>query len=194
MKIGLSASLLALCFSGMASATEVQLGEATYSGSACPQGSLSIEMGQNKRSASFQFAGMQAQAGETLPFDLQDCDIKFPVQVPKGYKVAVLPVKYSGKSYLPYGTSSQLHLNYYYEYSFGIAQSNFQYRWWGEQMKDYGFLFPKTENNLFWSNCGQDIKLRLNISMMAETNKFHHVAKISLDRMEGFELKVEKCQ
>lgn len=176
-------------------AEEVQLGEATYSGHACPIGALTIDLGQEKRSAKIEFNSLLAQAGAPAQkgYDLQECDIQFPVQVPAGYRVAIAPVNYSMSVSLPYGTMTQLHLNYYFQYTYGISQQNFQFRWWGEQVKDYGFSYPKKESAPFWSNCGEDMTIRMNINLMAQTNRFNHEARISLNKLEGFELRVEKC-
>jgi hypothetical protein len=199
MKIALSVSglvlLLVMAGSTALALDEVQLGEASYSGSVCPVGSVMVQLGQNKRSAKIEFNALLAQAGDPTQkeFDSQECDIQFPVHVPAGFRVSVSPVTYSANVYLPYGTTAQLHLNYYFQYSYGISQQNYQFRWWGEQVKDYDITFPKKEAAPFWSNCGTDMKLRMNMNLMAESNRFNHGAKLSLNRVDGFELKVEKC-
>ena len=194
-----------VCFAGLANAAEsvvspvalpVVLTEASYSGSGCPLGSLNLEIGADQRSAKIEMSSIATLVGNSVQkdFDLQSCNIEFQVQVAAGYHVAMAPVNYKNHVSLPYGAQSALHANYFFEYTYGISQQNFQYNWYGEQVQEYSFFFPKKDAAPFWSNCGEPFKLRVNLNLMSQTNRFKHDAKMSLNSLEGFELKVEKCR
>jgi hypothetical protein len=182
---------------GVYAADQVHLGEVSYDGTACPEGSITIHTDEDRNTLDFQSGTIKAQAGEAAKktVDLRDCSINVPVQVAAGYRVSVAPMNYSGNVYLPYGTSSRMYVNYYFEYPYGMAQQNFRYTWFGEQISNFTLEAPRKKTDApVWSNCGESFRLRMSLSLLAQTNRFNHNASVAVDRMTGFELKTEKCE
>jgi hypothetical protein len=173
-----------------------ELGEPTYEGSGCPEGSLIILLGSNKKSVSFQFNPISLESGGSAEHanGKKECNITFPLHVGMRNAVAVPPVKLSGRVTLPSGAVSQLGVHYYYEYSYGTSRMSFLNKWFGQQYSAYSIYAPRNSTSPFWSNCGSDMNLRINITMETQNNDHELPAVFTLEQIEGFELLTAHCR
>ena len=73
-------------------ASEFQIGELSYQGSGCPQGSIQTQVNQETGKVLFRVDSIQTQARTPKFAYRQDCTIKIPVQVSSGYSLAALPM------------------------------------------------------------------------------------------------------
>ena len=185
--------------------SEIKVGDISFDGSACPQGDAQVVYNAEKKALEIQFKPVILEAGKVSNkmSDSKSCEIKVPVEVPRGYRVALGPVEYTGVVEQPPGTETQLGANYYYDYSYGSAKQSFWYKWPGYQNRTFSVFAPyaRKTNTLtnekyfkpFWSNCGDDFYLRMDYTIKTQTSNTQYRTEFQLDKVQGLELLVEKC-
>jgi hypothetical protein len=161
--------LIAALGATSALADDIRLGDPAYGGNGCPQGTASAVLSPDHKALSILFDQYSAEAGRTTGrhLDRKSCNIAIPVHVPSGYSISLFQVDYRGFNSLPSGGSSRLNVDYFFAGQRGPSYSK-QFN--GELNQDYLVSNKLIGESLVWSPCGADTNLRVNSSIMAETN------------------------
>lgn len=158
-----------LSISASAMAQGLRLGEAAYGGTGCPAGTASVSVSPAGDAVSILFDQYVAEAGRTTArrIDRKSCNITIPVSVPSGYSVAVFAVDYRGYNAVPSGGLARFDAEYFWAGSRGPRIS----RVFNGPIND---IYSLTDNllatTLVWTPCGASVNLRINSSMMAQSN------------------------
>lgn len=153
----------------MAQAESLQLGEPAYGGTGCPAGTASVNVAPGGEAISILFDSYVAEAGRTTGrrLDRKSCNISIPVAVPQGYSVAIFAVDYRGYNAVPRGGMTRLDAEYFWAGSRGPRIS----RTFTGPLSD---VYTVTDNllatTLVWAPCGASVNLRINSSMLAQSN------------------------
>ncbi len=150
-----------------AEAQQIRLGQPAYGGTGCPSGSASVTLSPDQSALSILFDSYVAEAGGARRVDRKSCNISVPVEVPQGYSVAVFKVDYRGFNALPRGAMSRLESEYFWAGSRGPRSSK---TFTGPLNDSYTSTDSLLATTLVWTPCGASVNLRVNTSMMAQTN------------------------
>ncbi|MBV2168439.1 MAG: DUF4360 domain-containing protein [Bdellovibrio sp.] len=150
-----------------AEAQAIRLGQPAYGGTGCPAGSASVTLSPDQQALSILFDNYVAEAGGGRRVDRKSCNISVPVEVPSGYSVAVFQVDYRGFNSVPRGALSRFDAEYFWAGARGPRIS----RTFAGPLSD---VYTVTDNliasTMVWTPCGASVNLRVNTSMMAQTN------------------------
>jgi hypothetical protein len=167
IKTILAISLLAAAIS--AQAQNLQLGQPAYGGTGCPAGTASANVAPDGSAISILFDSYVAEAGNTTGrrIDRKSCNISIPVFVPQGYSVAIFAVDYRGYNAVPSGGMTRLESEYFWAGSRGPRISR---SFMGPLNDIYTVTDELLATTLVWAPCGASVNLRINSSMMAQSN------------------------
>lgn len=167
------------------------LGKPSYSGSACPAQSVSINMNDTKETISITFNDyIVKSAGKGTKNLRKKCNITIPLQVKKGWSVSLIGTDYTGKLQLPSGADA----SFTNVYSFaGQRGSRFHTNFKGPHNKSYNLHDPLSEFANVWSGCGRATHVRINSSLLLKPNTSSQASTI--DARQGFvtQLRYRKC-
>lgn len=147
----------------------LHLGQPGYGGNGCPAGTASAILSPDEQELSVLFDQYLAEAGGITGknIDRKSCNLTIPVVVPQGYSVAVFKVDYRGYLAIPAGGRAQFDAEYFWAGTKGPKVSR-------SASGPYNDIFTITDNllatTIVWSACGDSLNLRINSSMMAQTN------------------------
>ncbi|MBL6988359.1 MAG: DUF4360 domain-containing protein [Bacteriovoracaceae bacterium] len=164
-----------------ASMNDISLGEPGYGGTGCPSGSASATLSPDKKSLSLIFDEFLAEAGGSAGrrVSRKTCNIAIPVHVPQGFSVAVIDVDYRGFVYLP---SRKARARFTAEYFFaGSRGPRYTRNWRGPHDDEYVIDNTLVGYALVWSECGADVNLRVNTSMMVRNTSRREEAMATVD-------------
>lgn len=166
-KIFAAAAIVVMSSSALADG--LQLGVPAYGGTGCPAGTASVSVSPDEQAVSILFDQYVAEAGRTTGrrIDRKSCNVTVPVQVPQGYSVAVLAVDYRGFNAIPAGGYSRFDAEYFWAGSRGPRMSRM---FSGPQNQNYQITNDLIASTLVWTPCGASVNLRINTSMMAQSN------------------------
>lgn len=166
--IAIAALLISGAFATIAHADDIALGNPSYGGTGCPDGSASVSLSDDQKSLSILFDQFVAQAGgETnLSMDRKVCNVAIPVHVPQGISVSVLAIDYRGFYDVPVGGKATFGVEYFFA---GVKGPSFQKVFAGPASSDYTITNKLQANALVWSACGADVILRTNPSIRVQT-------------------------
>lgn len=150
-----------------AQADGITLGQPGYGGTGCPAGSASVTLSPDQTSLSILFDSYVAEAGNGRRVDRKSCNISVPVNVPQGYSVAVFQVDYRGFNSVPRGAQTRLDAEYFWAGARGPRVSR---TFVGPVNDIYTVSDGLIASALVWTPCGASVNLRVNSSMMAQTN------------------------
>ncbi|MCB0362047.1 MAG: DUF4360 domain-containing protein [Bdellovibrionales bacterium] len=172
MKIGMKVCLAALAsvsLISVAQADDIRLGRPGYGGNGCPGGSASVTLSPDRKSLSILFDSYVAEAGgdTNKRLDRKSCNIAIPVHVPQGYSVSIFRVDYRGYAYVPHGAEARFNAEYFFA---GVRGPTTQRNFSGFVDDNYLLTNNIVGQSLVWSQCGADVNLRVNTSMVARTN------------------------
>jgi hypothetical protein len=161
--------VLGVLFSSAAMAQSLQLGQPSYGGNGCPAGSASAVLSPDSQELSVLFDSYFAEAGGTTGkrIDRKSCNLAIPVRVPQGYSVAILKVDYRGYVAVPAGGLDRLEIEYFWAGARGpkvVREAR------GPINDGYTVTDELLATTLVWSACGAEVNLRINSSMMAQSN------------------------
>lgn len=179
-QLGLLSLVVLLGLAQQTQAANLQLGIPAYGGTGCPAGSASATLSPDNQTLSILFDQFVTEAGgdTNRDVDRKSCNIAIPVQVPQGYSVSIFQVDYRGFNYLPSGARSQISAEYFFGGGRGPRTArSFQ----GPINQDYIFTNRLGVEALVWSACGEDVTLRVNASMMTQTNRQRAQALSTVD-------------
>jgi hypothetical protein len=161
-------------------ADNLRLGEPGYGGTGCPAGSASVTVSPDQQALSILFDNYVTEAGGATgrQVDRKSCNITVPVYVPQGYSVAVFQVDYRGFNALPAGGRSRFNAEYFWAGSQGPTISrNFT----GPINTDFTLSNNLIASTLVWTPCGASVNLRVNTSLMTNTNAAYQQALSTVD-------------
>lgn len=179
-------------------AQSLKLGDAAYGGTGCPAGSASVTVSPDQSALSILFDSYATEAGGTTgkAIDRKSCNISIPVAVPNGYSVAVFQVDYRGFTAVPRGAQARFDAEYFWAGSRGYRISRV---FAGPYTDNYTLSDGLLATTMVWTPCGASVNLRVNTSMMAQTNprKEQTIATVdSADVSSGliYHLQWRRCQ
>ncbi len=155
--------------SSSAMAAGLALGQPSYGGNGCPAGSASATVSPDGSAISILFDQYIAEAGSTTGrrIDRKSCNFAVPVHVPQGYSVAVFQVDYRGFNAVPSGGYNRFDVEYFWAGARGPRVSRI---FTGPNSSGFSVTDRLTTQTLVWTPCGQNVNLRVNSSMMAQSN------------------------
>jgi hypothetical protein len=157
------------------------LGQPAYGGSGCPGGSASVTLSPDQSALSILFDSFLAEAGSTTgrTVDRKSCNISIPVRVPNGYSVAIFQVDYRGFNLIPAaGAYTRLDTEYFWA---GSRGPHFAKVYSGPMADNYTQSDGLVAQTLVWTPCGASVNLRVNSSIMAQTNRRQDQTMITVD-------------
>lgn len=160
---------LAIFSAAIVAEAQLRLGQPAYGGTGCPAGTASVTVAPGDESISILFDQFVAEAGRTTGrrIDRKACNISIPVQVPQGYSVAVFSIDYRGFLAIPRGGMARLDAEYFWAGARGPRQSRTAS---GPMNDNYTVTDDVVTSSLVWTPCGASVNLRVNASMMAQSN------------------------
>ncbi len=173
-KISSVAAILLTCMTSISQAQGLsggmRLGTPAYGGNGCPAGTASVSLSPDQTSISILFDQFLTEAGNTngRRIDRKSCNLSLPVEVPQGYSVALFQVDYRGFNAVPAGAMNRFEAEYFWAGSRGPRIA----RVFNGPMND---SYTVTDNliatTMVWTPCGASVNLRINASMMSQTNR-----------------------
>lgn len=152
-------------------AEDLKLGNASYGGTGCPAGSASVSLAPDQKSLSILFDSYVAEAGYTTgrSIDRKSCNIVVPVKVPQGFSVAIFQVDYRGFNAVPAaGASTRFNAEYFWA---GVSGPKISRIFRGPLNDNFTVSDKLLATSLVWAPCGKSVNLRVNTSMVAQSNQ-----------------------
>lgn len=159
----------------------LKLGQPAYGGTGCPGGSASVTLSPDQTALSILFDSYLAEAGAMVgkTVDRKSCNISIPVQVPNGYSVAIFQVDYRGFNLIPArGAYTRMDTEYFWA---GSRGPRFSRVYSGPQTDNYTLSDGLIAQTMVWTPCGASVNLRVNSSVMAQTNRQGDQTMITVD-------------
>ena len=166
---------------GVMAQSGLRMGNPSYGGSGCPAGTASVSLSPSEDAISILFDEFSATAGGEggKRVDRKSCNLSIPVSIPQGYSVSVFQVDYRGFNYIPSsGSYTRLNTEYFWA---GIRGPMFSKLFVGPQNKDFTTSNGILASALVWTPCGASVNLRVNSSIMAQTNRNMDQTDIMVD-------------
>jgi hypothetical protein len=162
----------------------VQIGNPTYQGSGCPDGTVSATLSPDATALSLIFDKYSVETGKSasgVVADRKQCSFQIPMTLPAGYSVTVMRVDYRGYRNLPAG-------------AFGSFQAGFSFRdrrrahAGGPDVRqafrgpaEGDFFITQNSNVPEWSECDGDVQLRLDTALDLRSSRHGELATVSID-------------
>jgi hypothetical protein len=175
---------LAFAFAAQAQATiGIKLGQPGYGGNGCPQGSASAVLSPDETELSILFDSYQVEAGREVGkrMDRKSCNLAVPILVPHGYSITLIKVDYRGYVSAPSGGFARLESEYFFA---GQRGPRFSRTFNGTYENDYTVTDNLVATALVYSACGARDNLRINSSLMTQTNRRGDQAYATLDSVD----------
>lgn len=148
----------------------IRLGAPEYGGTGCPAGTASVSLSPEEDAISVLFDQFMVEAGSTTGrrVDRKACLLSIPVTIPQGYSVSVIQVDYRGFNVIPAnGAYTRLNTEYFWA---GIRGPSYSRVFSGPNNQDFTLTNGILAQSLVWTPCGASINLRVNTSIMAQSN------------------------
>lgn len=148
----------------------MRLGAPEYGGTGCPAGTASVSLSPEEDAISVLFDQFTVEAGASTGrrVDRKACLLSVPVTVPQGYSIGVIQVDYRGFNVVPnYGASTRLNTEYFWA---GIRGPTYSRVFNGPNNQDFTLTNGIMTENMVWTPCGASVNLRINTSIMAQSN------------------------
>lgn len=159
----------------------LKLGQPAYGGTGCPAGSASVTLSPDETALSILFDAYLAEAGSVTgkTVDRKSCNISIPVQVPSGYSVSIFQVDYRGFNLIPAaGAYTRMDTEYFWA---GSRGPRFARVYSGPTADNYTLSDGLVAQTMVWTPCGASVNLRVNSSVMAQTNRRGEQTMITVD-------------
>jgi hypothetical protein len=168
--LAIAALLVGSSFAGASYADDIALGDPSYGGTGCPDGTASATLSPDAKSLSILFDAYYAEAGgETnKSFDRKSCNIAIPVHVPNGISVSVLAIDFRGYNNIPSGGKTTFNVEYFFA---GIKGPTYTKNFNGPVDDEYLIQNKLKATAFVWSECGADVNLRTNSSIRVQTKQ-----------------------
>lgn len=183
----LSSVLSALLVAGSLSAqaqSGLKLGQPAYGGTGCPAGTASVTLSPDETALSILFDAYLAEAGGITgkSVDRKSCNVSVLVQVPSGYSVAIFQVDYRGFNLIPAaGAYTRMDTEYFWA---GSRGPRFARVYSGPTTDNFTLSDGLVAQTMVWTPCGASVNLRVNSSVMAQTNRRQDQTMITVDSVD----------
>lgn len=179
LRTNILASLALIFVTGVANA-QIRLGQPSYGGSGCPAGSASATLSPDQSTLSILFDQFISEAGgpSGRRVDQKSCNIAVPVNLPQGYSVSLIAIDYRGYASIPRGGRGRFAAEYFFA---GERGPRFTKEFSGGYDSDYLFENDMIAEALVWSACGASVNLRVNASLVVQSNTRNEQALATVD-------------
>lgn len=146
------------------------LGRPAYGGTGCPAGTASVTLSPDQDAISILFDQFVTEAGSATGrrVDRKSCNLSVPVRVPQGYSVSVFKTDYRGYNLVPEsGAYNRLDTEYFWA---GVRGPRFRKTYSGPTNENYIQSNGIIVNAIVWTPCGASVTLRVNSSIMSQSN------------------------
>jgi len=156
--------------------SQVTIQDSTYSGSGCPQGSVSTILSEDHTAITLGFDSFQVFIGPNVkPQDKsKNCAIHLGIRYPGGFQLSVVDATFHGYARLDDGVTASLYTTYFFSHAASkTANSRSELR--GSQYRN-GKMYDKTDviemASTVWSPCGSNGLLNVNnrIALVSSNN------------------------
>jgi len=158
----------------------VRIGEPSFVGTGCNNRNSSASISADGQTLSVLFDDYIAEAGGNLrrQQDRKGCNVLIPIEVPRGYSVAVFKIDYRGFNSLPAGAESQFSVDYFFGGRVGPRNTqNFRGPLEDDFISNSSIESPRRE----WSPCGRPMVLRAHSVMKVQSNRQREQAMSIID-------------
>jgi hypothetical protein len=178
-------------------ADDLKLGNPAYGGTGCPAGSVGVAVAPDQKSISMIFDSYSTEAGLFKSFDRKACNIAVPIHVPQGFSVSVFAVDYRGFVALPSAGRATLAVNYFLANDRNGVRTQKTFR--GPMVDEYLKSDSLDVIAQVWTPCGANTILRVNTSMLVQTNSSREDAMATVDSADisaglVYHLQWRKCR
>lgn len=158
----------------------LRLGTPTYGGTGCPAGTASVSVSPDETEISILYDNFVAEAGRTTgrPLDRKSCNLNIPVIVPSGYSIAVFQTDNRGFNSVPVGAYTRVDTEYFWA---GIRGPRFSKMYRGPVTDVFTETTGVLASAMVWSACGDSVNLRINNSIVAQSNRQQEQTMIAVD-------------
>jgi hypothetical protein len=161
-----------------------------YRGTGCPENSASIAISPDKRTLTLLFDDFIVEAGSDVGIhdSRKFCRIVVPVEVDRGFQVAVVALDYRGYNFLTEGSKSRFRTVHFFrkpnQRAKDVPKVSYRQIFQGPIDEDY-LLSTEEEAHRLWSPCGRDFNLHINTSMRSTTRSFTDEALSTVDSLDA---------
>lgn len=161
-------------------ADDISLGIPSYGGTGCPRGTATTALNPDTKSISILFDEYVVEAGGVTERSTtrKTCNLAIPINVPGGVSLSIYKIDYRGYNSLPLGAYSQFNVEYFFA---GSKGPNFRTTFFGLLERSYYLTDNIQNSSVYWSECGKDVILRSNSSMLVKTNSLAEEAFATVD-------------
>jgi hypothetical protein len=169
--------------------SQVTVGNASYGGNGCPQGSMRAVFAPDNLSFSLLFDQFVAEVIDpaTAKRDVMSCDALIPLQIPSGVQMKITRVDLRGFAALPVRAKAVLHSMFNFRGKSGDGtRMNLRYNFEGPVMDNYllsSDAMAPGETEV--SPCGGSFNLRILNQLRVQTPRKGEKASITLDSVDG---------
>lgn len=157
----------------------IEIEDADYGGSGCPEGTASVVIIGNTLSILFdEYAAETGYGNET---DRKSCNYAVALRVPQGFTIALLKIDYRGFAAIPSGGFGRLRAEYFFAGQNGPVYTRvFPAGYFGDWMET-DFV-----GGSVWSPCGGEVIARGNTSIIAKKSSPYssNQAELSVDSVD----------
>ncbi|KXX82360.1 hypothetical protein MMYC01_201306 [Madurella mycetomatis] len=146
---------------------QIQIVDASFSGSGCPQGSVSTSISPDKTVITFGFDAFQTEIGPgtRFPDRTKNCQLHLSLKYPGGFQFSVVESTYHGYAQLEKGVTGNFYSTYYFSQDAG-ATTTTQTSITGGGIWEQGQVYTKTDQvptaSYIFSPCGANGILNIN--------------------------------
>lgn len=168
--LAIAALLVGSTVAGASYADDIALGQPSYGGTGCPDGTAAATLSPDAKSLSILFDAYYAEAGGATnkSFDRKSCNIAIPVHVPQGISISVLAIDFRGYNNIPSGGKTTFDVEYFFA---GIRGPRYTKNFNGPLDDDYLIQNKLQASAMVWSACGADVNLRTNSAIRVQTKQ-----------------------
>jgi len=166
---------------------KVEIVDASYGGSGCPNGTASVNVSPDGQELSILFDEFAA-FGKNRRESRKSCNLTIPIKVPQGFQISLFDADYRG--YVAPKTKGKLRAEYFFA---GTRGPVFQRLFKGET--EYNVRDKLATVADVWSACGDSVNMRVNASMKARGKGMATVDSFDLaHRGLVYHVKYRACQ
>lgn len=160
--------------------SDITLGEPTYAGTGCPQGTAQVALSPQRRWLAVGFAAYTANAESSGAFARESCGLAIPVSVPPGLRVSLSRLRAYGDADIPSRGRGTFRAEYFFTGSTGATVER-------DFRGGFDGSFVVRGGDVVRSGCGESGILRVNTSIRASNGGRLRLQFLTLD------VRVERC-
>jgi len=183
---------------------EIKMGEPTFKGNGCPEGTAGAALTPDKNTLSVAFDEYFVETGTSVGVKkaTKKCTVMIPMKLPKGLQFAVMKIDQRGYNFLPKKASTR----YVAAYTLLDAKAKKQIGPRLGRTVDYkgpldaDYMFATKVTNITWSPCGQNVNFKFESSISTATNSAGDDTLATIDTFDisagnlGYQIFWRKCK